>query len=56
MASAKKQVNKGGARPGSGRKKLNKVNKTYSIDKDISDKKPTSKIVNDLLKSYYGSK
>lgn len=45
---------KGGKRPNAGRKKLNKIKRTYSIDSDlVLNFKITSKIVNELLRKEY---
>ena len=56
MKDCKKNTH-GGKREGAGRKPgIPKINKTFSIDVEVADKKPTSKLVNELLKDYYRSK
>lgn len=46
----------GGKREGSGRPKgKNKSTKSFTLDLDILEKKPNSKLVNDLLKEHYHS-
>lgn len=44
---------KGGKRPNAGRKKLNKIKRTYSIDIELLQFKITSKNVNELLRKEY---
>lgn len=47
----------GGKREGAGRKPgALKINKTFSIEKEIAEKKPTSKLVNQLLNEHYQKK
>lgn len=44
---------KGGKRPNAGRKKLNKIKRTYSIDIELLQFKITSKKVNELLRNEF---
>lgn len=55
ISPAEPKATRGGSRPGSGRKKEAKINKTFSIDQSIANRKPTSALVNRLLEDYYQS-
>lgn len=44
---------RGGKREGAGRKSLGKTNKTFSLSQFIVEKKPTSALVEQLLKKHY---